>query len=76
MKYADDDWKFIMANSLDDAEREGWFTTKLAILMVEGLYGGAEYATSDKIKEMRDYIHTTIMRERLNGENLPEGRIH
>jgi hypothetical protein len=67
-RYTNEQWKHVMANTLDDAEREGWFTTRLAILMVEGLLG-ADQTTAAKIREMRDYIYKTVLRERLNGYN-------
>jgi len=67
-KYTDDQWKHVMANTLDDADREGWFTTRLAILMVEGLYG-IDGATSALIREMRDHICKTVLRERMTGYN-------
>lgn len=68
MNYVDEKWKETLALELHDAEEHGWFTTRLAILIAEGLYG-ADRVTGKQVNEVRDRIYMTILRERLTGES-------
>lgn len=71
MQYVDDEWKNKMANELSDAASKDWFTTRLAIYMAEGLLGSHQ-ASGKNVDEIREWIYTTVLRERLNGEGEPK----
>ena len=68
MNYVDDEWKEKLYLTLNEAEEQGWFTTRLAILMAEGRWGSSE-VTSGSIEEMRVHVRDVILRERFKGES-------